>query len=367
MFWDVFCRVIDNHGDLGVCWRLSVDLASRQHRVRLWVDDPTALAWMAPQGCAGVETRLWPDPSHTLDAALTPGDVVIEAFGCNPPDAFVARMVRPHPPAWINLEYLSAEDYVERSHGLLSPVMSGPGAGLRKWFFYPGFTPNTGGLIREPHATRHPSPPERHTWLTQHATAPRHNEDVLSLFCYAHAPVDALLLQRTRTPTLLLITPGIAASKTSAALGRTLKPGDTVADGALRIHALPYLEQNAFDALLRACDLNYVRGEDSFVRAQWAGQPFVWNIYPQDDGVHAHKLAAFERLLLADANVSAAQSMREHWAWWNGLSTSPPQAVPPLHDWRTTIAHWRSTLLLQADLSTNLTEFVRHIISTTAA
>ena len=46
--WDIFCKVIDNYGDMGVCWRLAADLASRAHRVRLWVDDLAALSWMAP-------------------------------------------------------------------------------------------------------------------------------------------------------------------------------------------------------------------------------------------------------------------------------------------------------------------------------
>ena len=56
--WDIFCQVIDNFGDIGVCWRLAADLAARGHQVRLWVDDASALHWMAPQGAAGVEVRL---------------------------------------------------------------------------------------------------------------------------------------------------------------------------------------------------------------------------------------------------------------------------------------------------------------------
>ena len=35
--WDLFCRVIDNHGDLGVCWRLARGLADGDTPVRLWV------------------------------------------------------------------------------------------------------------------------------------------------------------------------------------------------------------------------------------------------------------------------------------------------------------------------------------------
>jgi len=152
--WNIFCRVIDNHGDLGVCWRLSADLAQRGHAVRLWVDDASALAWMAPHGCEGVELRAWPNEaalqSLAHDAAFQVGDVVIEAFGSELPDAFLTLMAQGTSPVWMNLEYLSAEGYVARSHGLSSPVMHGPARGMQKWFFFPGFTPDTGGLLREP-------------------------------------------------------------------------------------------------------------------------------------------------------------------------------------------------------------------------
>src|SRR5512145_3453369 len=100
MLWDLFCRVVDNHGDIGVCWRLAADLAARGERLRLWVDDASALAWMAPQGAPGVEVFAWGGAQH---AGGDPGDVVIEVFGCDPPAGFVARMsAMARPPCWIN-------------------------------------------------------------------------------------------------------------------------------------------------------------------------------------------------------------------------------------------------------------------------
>src|SRR5687768_145990 len=117
MLWDLFCRVVDNFGDIGICWRAAADLAARGEQVRLWTDDARALGWMAPGGRPGVQVLPWTDDAGTVQ----PGDVVVEAFGCNPPHAFVQRMAAmARPPVWINLEYLSAEPYVERSHGLPS-------------------------------------------------------------------------------------------------------------------------------------------------------------------------------------------------------------------------------------------------------
>ncbi|MBQ0961429.1 elongation factor P maturation arginine rhamnosyltransferase EarP [Ideonella sp. 4Y11] len=342
--WDIFCRVIDNHGDLGVCWRLSVDLAQRGQRVRLWVDEAAALAWMAPLGHAGVEVLHWRE-----DDPPAPGEVVIEAFGCNPPAAFVATMAAaPRPSVWINLEYLSAEPYVERSHGLRSPVMSGPGAGLTKWFFYPGFTSATGGLLREPGRIEALDATARANWLAEQGLQVRPDERLVSLFCYPGAPVDRLLAALADAPTLLLTTPGAA----SAALqGRALPPG-------VRSAALPWLPQPAYDQLLAVCDLNLVRGEDSAVRAQWAGRPFLWQLYVQDDGAHETKLAAFLQHLLKDEPPTLAQAVTQAFRAWNGFGQDGLDPLPPLADWQALARRWRARLLTQVDLTTQLLAFV---------
>jgi uncharacterized repeat protein (TIGR03837 family) len=348
MLWDLFCRVVDNFGDIGVCWRTACDLASRGERVRLWVDDASALAWMAPGGHAGVQVLPWDSATATLHA----GDVVVEAFGCNPPPAFVRQMAAaPRPPVWIDLEYLSAQPYVERSHGLPSPQMSGPGAGLTKWFFYPGFTRRTGGLLREPGLVQRLAAADRGTWLAGHGLSAQPGERVVSLFCYANAALPALLDALAQAPTLLLATAGAAFTQLRALLG----PG--MSRGRLRAAGLPLLPQSAYDLLLAACDLNFVRGEDSFVRAQWAGRPFVWQIYPQDDGAHAAKLIAFLDLFLADAPPSLALSVRAGWMAWNGLADPASPLAPPA-PWQAQVGAWRDRLLAQPDLVSQLTGFV---------
>ena len=342
MLWDLFCRVIDNFGDIGVCWRLAADLAARGETVRLWVDDPAPLRWMAPHGAPRVDVHGWTDEAGDAE----PGDVVIEAFGCDPPPAFVARMgARAPAPRWINLEYLSAEAYVTRSHGLRSPQLSGPGRGLDKWFFYPGFEAGTGGLIRESGLMEERRRFDGAAWLQAHGWAPRPGERVLSLFCYPAAPLQPLLSDLATQPTLLLATPGAAAS--AAAL----------AQSSVRCIQLPWLSQADYDRLLWSCDLNFVRGEDSFVRAQWAGVPFVWQIYPQDDGAHAVKLQAFLDLLLAGRSDAFATRLRALWCAWNGIGPWP-LAWPEPGPWRALAAGWCGGLARQPDLATQLLGFV---------
>ena len=348
MLWDLFCRVIDNFGDIGVCWRLAADLGARGESVRLWVDDASALAWMAPQGAPNVRCTAWRADTQWPE----PGDVVIEAFGCDPPPAFVARMARrAPPPQWINLEYLSAESVVRRNHGLRSPQLAGPGRGLDKWFYYPGFEPGTGGLIREPAVLDARHGFDGRAWLRARGLATRPGERVLSLFCYDTAPLPALLQALGDAPTLLLLTPGAATRAWRAARAQAPAPP------GLRGIELPWLTQPDYDRLLGACELNFVRGEDSFVRAQWAGAPFVWHIYPQHDAAHAAKLQAFVDRMLGGAEPAPADAVRRLWLRWNGLQDGA-LVLPDAGPWRTLAGGWRERLRAQPDLVTQLLGFV---------
>ena len=357
--WDIFCKVIDNYGDIGVCWRLSCDLAARGQQVRLWVDDASALGWMAPQGCDGVEVRAWTQPLAT--DGLVPGDVLVEAFGCEIDPEYIAnyvyftraRGIKDH---WINLEYLSAEDFVVRSHGLRSPVTGGPGTGLTKHFFYPGFTPGTGGLLREPDLLHRQARFERDPWLKQFGITVNKagGERLVSLFCYEPSALNALLQQLANdaTPTRLLVTPGRAAQAVLTLLEskNRLQPLWNI-DSKLSFSSLPLLTQYQFDELLWACDLNFVRGEDSLVRALWANKPFVWQIYLQHDGAHHAKLTAFLKAM------NAPPSLRQFSVAWNEAGGDGALGTLDLPVWGASVNEMRARLLQQTDLTSQLLAF----------
>jgi uncharacterized repeat protein (TIGR03837 family) len=346
--WDVFCRVVDNYGDIGFAWRLAGDLASRGRHVRLWADDASALGWMAPSGMAGVEVLAW----HGDEA---PGDVAVETFGCGLPPRFLRRMADADPPpAWIDVQYLSAETYVERSHGLPSPVRVGEGRWLTRRFFFPGYTPRTGGLLREPRLVAERRSFDRAAWLAAAGIAAQPGERLVSVFCYEGAALPALPGALSDAPTLLLAAPGAAAAGISALLGPALRRGH------LRAQMLPWLAQPDYDRLLWSCDLNFVRGEDSLVRAQWAGVPFVWQPYAQQGGAHAVKLEAFLDRLLEGAETPMAAAVRRFWRGWNGLADAPAglPPLPSLPTWIFQVQAWREKLWAQPDLTTQLIDFV---------
>jgi uncharacterized repeat protein (TIGR03837 family) len=354
LHWDIFCRVIDNFGDIGVCWRLAAALAARGQQVRLWVDDASALAWMAPSGCAGVEVMAW-QPDQPMRQDAPPGDVVIEAFGCEIDHTWIAtKNVASRAdsmPAnslkgfknttWINLEYLSAESYVARSHGLRSPVLSGAAQGMNKWFFYPGFTQSTGGLIREPEAI-------------SDALIEANAEQRISLFCYEPPALADLLQQladaQQRSALQVLPGRGQAALKAVFEDKNSHYPAWNLR-GMLSIHEHAYMPQAHYDALLRRCDLNFVRGEDSLVRALWAGRAFVWQIYPQSGGAHAAKLEVFLDWLRAPPDL------REFHRVWNGLSSAVLPAMR-LQEWAACVQAAQARLFAQPDLVTQLLDFV---------
>ena len=147
--WDVFCSVIDNFGDVGVAWRLARQLADEHAiAVRLFVDDPTILRRIAPDGAPGVDVQHWRGPSgEFLATDPEPVDAVVEMFGCGLPAAYLDAIgAQPTQACWINLEYLSAEAWVEGSHGLASRQPQRP---LTRHFLFPGYTLRTAGLLRE--------------------------------------------------------------------------------------------------------------------------------------------------------------------------------------------------------------------------
>lgn len=360
--WDIFCRVIDNFGDIGVCWRLARQLAAEYgFSVRLWVDDLVSLRTLChavatgldQQSAQGVEIRWWPD----IFPEVEPADVVIEAFACELPPNYLVAMVQ-KPPVWINLEYLSAEPWVEDFHLKPSPHPLLP---LTKFFFFPGFTGNTGGLLRESYLSQ--GIDSQNLWTQLGMQEPSADAIKISLFGYENAAVGSLLQgwRESARPVACLLPAGRLLPQISAWAGLPFQAGQSLTQGNLSLHVLPFLEQEDYDRLLWACDCNFVRGEDSFVRAQWAGQPLVWHIYPQEEGAHWKKLEAFLDLYCTGLPDNTAQDLREFWRCWNAQEAVDwrkfHQHMPVLH------AHarqWKTGLSSQKALLENLVFFCKN-------
>ena len=370
--WDIFCRVIDNFGDIGVSWRLARQLASEHGvSVRLWVDQLAALHALCPETNAhasrqiveGVEVFNFADES----GFARPADVVVEAFGCGLPENYVAAMAAHKVKTrWIILEYLSAEPWVRDHHGMPSPH---PRLNLARTFFFPGFTDGTGGVLREAdllarrEAFDAQAARRRREWWSRWAMdAPPPDALSVSLFAYPHAPLRGLLdaFAGSATPVVVAIPDGPIARRVHADLG--------AGRDNLQLHYVPFVPQTGYDEMLWACDVNFVRGEDSFVRAQWAGRPFVWHIYPQAENAHVAKLNAFLERYDKVLPAATASAVRGLWSAWNGVPEAPPVAVA-WHAFATELAgqrqglrHWQDGLLRIGDVAGNLLQFSQKMI-----
>ncbi|PYE23664.1 putative repeat protein (TIGR03837 family) [Paraburkholderia silvatlantica] len=373
---DLFCAVIDNFGDIGVCWRLARQLAHEHGwQVRLFVDDLHAFQKLCPaldpdratQTVEGVLVEHWHEPGHAGDT-LQIADVVIEAFACELPGVYVAAMAeRARKPVWLNLEYLSAEDWVADFHLRPSPH---PRYALAKHFFFPGLGPGTGGVLKERaldagRADFERSRDARTAWWQRATGGPPPGPDaiVISLFAYENPAVDPLLEQWRdgAKPVVLLVPEGRISGALARFFGEpAFGAGSQATRGALRAHALAFTEQRAYDPLLWASDLNFVRGEDSFVRAQWAARPFVWHIYPQADDAHLPKLDAALAHYGRTLPAAPRAALERFWHAWNGRGTP---------DWADFAQHlpayaaranaWAAELGQVGDLAGNLAEFAK--------
>jgi uncharacterized repeat protein (TIGR03837 family) len=373
---DIFCNVIDNFGDIGVCWRLARQLANEHGlSVRLWVDDLGSFAKLCPeadvasemQKCRGVEVRHWGKSFPEVQ----PAELVIEAFACKLPQSYIEAMAaRKIKPVWLNLEYLSAESWVESHHKLPSPHPSLP---LTKYFFFPGFTRQTGGLLLERDllarrdAFQNDAAQQQAFWRSfgMEMSAPETLK--VSLFAYENAALPGLLdAWAAGVQAILCLVPeGRILPQVGQYFGAASPcAGKAYTRGNLQVRVLPFVEQERYDELLWACDVNFARGEDSFVRAQWAGKPFIWQIYPQHDAVHLKKLEAFLMLYGKQLGRPANEALHGMWKAWNGEPDSLPATWNDFLAHQSTLrqhsVHWAQQLS-ENNLALNLLDFSREI------
>jgi len=352
---DIFCEVIDNFGDAGVSWRLARKLTERGLSVRLWINNLSCLKQLRPlldenlteQALDGFRVIAWNDQT---ELNYQPADLVIEAFACRLSEAMLDRMAEEKPtPTWINLEYLSAELWAFQSHGL--PSLH-PRLPLTQYFFFPGFISGSGGLIREDgliQARAKFDVEYRLAFLKNLGCEVSPETLLVSLFCYEHAPVNELFnAMRLGPPTLCLVPEGVATKNLTHFMGNDLSVGRQVTDGQLTIKIIPFLHPDDYDRLLWSCDVNFVRGEDSLVRAHWAQQPFVWQFYRQAEDAHLIKLAAFLDIHCHDLSEENALAVKAFWQAWNGEAGSIldwpsfckalPMLVPHYRHWSAQVA-----------------------------
>ena len=334
--WDIFCRIVDNYGDIGVCWRLAKQLVNEHHlAVRLFIDLPEIAQKIIPdlntslaqQMVGAVEIRVWDDALFSKEGFIEGvADVVIEAFACGLPEQYSAaiQFSTTQSTIWMNLEYLSAEKWVDDFH--TKPSVN-PDTGLIKHYFFPGFNAHTGGLLREVDlmARRdvfHANKTLQLEFLQQfNLNLNDSNAIKISLFCYLNACIgDMLEVLTSRNQEIILFVPDDAIlEEVLCFFGEVegyLYAKKVYKKGCLSLYVMPFLSQDDYDKLLWTCDINFVRGEDSWIRAIWAARPFIWQPYFQQEETHTVKLDAFLDNYCQQLEVSATTALHNlNHAW----------------------------------------------------
>lgn len=380
-FW-LFCTVIDNFGDVGVSWRLARELRVRTGaRVCLWLDDAAALRTIVPDTpelpCThqGIELRLWQEGQWAdLDAAPLP-DAVVETFACALPER-VLKIIGERRAHWLNWEYLSAEAWAVRTHAMQSLQSNG----AAKYFWQMGFCPESGGLLREQdYAARRAAfldDEQAQAALRKDLCLPPKAEGVRECFAFGYA--DGVWadwfgsLRETGQPLTLWLAGGqiIDSLRGGGCIGAhdLQQAGDFVQCGSLRLQRIAFVPQSRFDEILWLADMLWVRGEDSFIRAQYAAKPMFWHIYPQAELAHLDKLDAFwqtvdahapllpelhaaHRALSDELNGGAKLDAGARTAHWQTLFAAFPQ-------WQAQTAQWQAHLFAQSDSVSRLQDFL---------
>jgi uncharacterized repeat protein (TIGR03837 family) len=372
---DLFCSVVDNFGDIGICWRLARQLQTEhQWQVTLWVDDLVSFQKichginpeLATQQQQQVLVRHWTAVLPELSAADRP-DLVIEALACTIPSSYLHWMASfSEKPLWLNLEYLSAEDWVHGCHALPSPHPQLP---LQKYFFFPGFTPQTGGLLREQglidSLTKISTTAglQQQFWCSLGLADAMNYQQKISLFAYSQAAIEPWLdqLAAADRTTLLLVPKGQLATDLIQ-LFSELKTG-RLDRKSLSIRILDFMPQPQYDELLACCNINFVRGEDSVIRAHWAGKPFIWQIYRQEQQAHLVKLQAFLDKYLQHAPQPQKECIEKlHMAWNLELNISTEFSLFRnfCEEIQAYNKKWQEYLNQQQDLASNLVRFAEN-------
>ena len=340
---DVFCDVIDNFGDAGVCLRLCRDFSKKNYEVRLFCNNVNILSKITNSEDASnrfLSLLSWSDKNMDY----SPSEVVIQAFSVRLPDNLIKKIKNRHSTV-VNLEYLTAEPFAEDCHKLPSYV-----DGFESFFFFPGFTKKTGGVVIED------------SFLDKLTKTNRKESQKITLFSYENEKVKNVINSLNKEKFILNIFEGKGLNNFNNLLKLNLSAGDEYKLNELTVRVLPMVSQDEYDSYLIDSKLNLVRGEDSIVRAMLTGNPFLWHIYPQEEDAHKDKIEAlFDRMSEVCSSKKDVEILRQLTLSYNGFSDylDSFNLLGFYENWKKLSKEWSEHLISLGSLTDNLITFLK--------
>lgn len=302
---DIFCEIIDNFGDIGVVYRLAKEFKSiynEEVNIRVFLnrlDEFLSLNKRAKnigyQKIDGIEYITNEYLAKNI-CTFSPANVIIEAFGCNVLEGYLEK-AKDDSALLINLEYLSGESWIDEVHLMESPIGAKK---LKKYFFMPGFKESTGGVIVDKLFLDRKIKVQNDPQIYYKKYLPDLIDKdyfIGTIFSYEKnfLPLLNVLLKNEKNNCLLVL-----GEKSQESMRVILKEFNfaEVSNGNfdfenIKIKFMPFLEQEEYEELINLVHYNFVRGEDSFIRALLTGKPFMWHIYLQDEMAHMDKIDGF--------------------------------------------------------------------------
>ncbi len=341
---DVFCDVIDNFGDAGVCLRLCRDISKKNFEVRLFCNNVDILNTITNQ--EDYSNRFLSLLSWNNDEEnYSPSDVIIQAFSVRLSEKLIKK-IKLKKSAVINLEYLTAEPFADDCHML--PSYSD---GIESFFFFPGFTKRTGGVVIE------------EEFLNKIKSKPTQNKNSITLFSYENPKIKTVMEELSKENSFeIKVFEGKGLNNFNNLFNLKLTVGDTYILNKLTIKVLPMVSQDEYDTLLVNSCINMVRGEDSIVRAMLTGNPFLWHIYPQEENAHLAKInALFDRMIEVCSNKEAVDTLRQITLSYNCCSDFIDKFNFSIfyENWKQISKEWSEHLISLGSLTDNLLSFIK--------
>lgn len=277
---DIFCQVIDNYGDVGVAYRLAREFKRvyPNKKLRFVINQIEELNLIRKS--ENIEVILYKDISKIENSA----DLIIESFGCEIPKEYMDKALK-NAKLIINLEYFSAEKWVDDFHLQESFL----GGNLKKYFFIPGLSEKSGGILLDNEFLERKKKVEANKEYYLEKFGIKEKYDLIgSIFSYKKN-FDSLIEELKKLDKKIILL--ILSEKTQKNFIKYFDNGNNY--DKIKFVKLPFFTYDKYEELLALCDFNLVRGEDSFVRALLLGKPFLWHIYPQDENTHIKKLESF--------------------------------------------------------------------------
>ncbi|NLK63189.1 MAG: elongation factor P maturation arginine rhamnosyltransferase EarP [Fusobacteria bacterium] len=302
---DIFCEIIDNFGDIGVVYRLAKDLITKNYTVRILINGFNELSMINKKIDNSKNIQIIEKITYinmdklSIDEIrnIETSDIIIEAFATYPNENYMNN-IKNKKTLVLNLEYLSAERWVEDYH--LVESLTGT-ENIKKYFFMQGFTNKTGGIVLgyeflskkndNSISQKRDELVKKSINITQEINF--NNKKIISIFTYEYNFSSLIMSLNNIKQNFILLLFGEKTKKSFEINLAIHERVDYFMDKNIEYIFLPFYDQNDFDIFMLTSNLNIVRGEESFIRALLSEKPFIWHSYLQEKNLHMEKVDAF--------------------------------------------------------------------------